>query len=96
MSIAAHPKSDEGHFWYGCREHEASVPLGYFLFGLVVERCNIYIAPVKLAIEFCRLRHIQGAMRVDAGMVGQSTKPPFHLATFHLEWSLNGAIYTLL
>ena len=78
------------------REHEAAVPLGYFLFELVVERCNIHIALVELAIEFCRFQHIRGAMRVIAGTVGDSTKWWFDWSTLYLNWLLNGAIYTLL
>ena len=64
-------------------------PLGYFLFKLVVERCNIHIALVGLAIEFCRLRHVRGATRVVARAVGESTKQWFHRAAFCSNWSLN-------
>ena len=34
-------------------EHKAVVPLGYFLFELVVERCNIHISLVELMIKYC-------------------------------------------
>ena len=96
MSIAAHPTNNKYRCRYGWRDHEAAVPHGYFLFKLVVERCNIHIALFEFAIEFWSLRHIRGATRVFSSEDGESTKPRFHVATFYSNCLLNVAIYTLL
>ena len=94
LLIAAHLRSDKGDCLYGWREHEAAVPLGYLLYELAVEQCNIHIALVELVMEFCGLHLIRGATKVVADAVIESTKPQSHWAAFHSNWSLNKAICT--